>query len=141
MYSVFPAFFLANDEAKRQWTIEASMWRLRLIPIADFFSRRTILGPESYEISFWNIRFKIRNSICLNHQRSCKLFTTYLYKHLDQNFLNFRLPISKITEDGRSMTTFYYCSVNHQSSLKRNTFSKLSYIFFDILKCALNYVI
>ena len=34
-----------------------------------------------------------------------------------------------ITEDGRSMTTFYYYSVNHQSGLQRNTFSKLSYIF------------
>ena len=35
----------------------------------------------------------------------------------------------KATEDGRSMTSFYYCSVNHQSGLQRNTFSKLSYIF------------
>ena len=34
-----------------------------------------------------------------------------------------------ITEDRRSMTTFYYCSVNHHSCLQRNTFSKLSYIF------------
>ena len=34
-----------------------------------------------------------------------------------------------ITEDRRSMTTFYYCSVNHQSGLQRNTFSKVSYIF------------
>ena len=33
------------------------------------------------------------------------------------------------TEDRRSMTTFYYCSVNHQSGLQRNTFSKSSYIF------------
>ena len=31
-----------------------------------------------------------------------------------------------ITEDRRSMTTFYYCSVNHQSGLQRNTFSKSS---------------
>ena len=28
-------------------------------------------------------------------------------------------------EDGRSMTTFYYCSVNHQSVLQRNTFSAI----------------
>ena len=34
-----------------------------------------------------------------------------------------------LTEDGRSMTTFYYYSVNHQSGLQRNTFSKLSHIF------------
>ena len=34
-----------------------------------------------------------------------------------------------ITEDRRSMTTFYCCSVNHQSGLQRNTFSTLSYIF------------
>ena len=36
------------------------------------------------------------------------------------------------TEDGRSMTTFYYYSVNHQSGLQRNIFSKLSYIHYDI---------
>ena len=34
-------------------------------------------------------------------------------------------------ENGRSVTTFHYCSVNHQSGLQRNTFSKLSYIFFN----------
>ena len=46
------------------------------------------------------------------------------------------------TEDGRSMTTFYYYSVNHQSGLQRNTFSKLSYIFLiHTSKCATNYVI
>ena len=33
------------------------------------------------------------------------------------------------TEDGRSTATFYYYSVNHQSGLQRNTFSKLSYVF------------
>ena len=27
------------------------------------------------------------------------------------------------------MTSFYYCSVNHQSGLQSNTFSKLSHIF------------
>ena len=42
----------------------------------------------------------------------------------------------KPTEDGRSMTTFYYYSVNHQSCLQRNTFSKLSYVFFNTSKCA-----
>ena len=44
------------------------------------------------------------------------------------------------TKDGRSMTNFYYCSVSHQSSLQRNTFSKLLYIFFNTSKCAKNYV-
>ena len=37
--------------------------------------------------------------------------------------------IINLTEDGRSMATFYHYSVNHQYGLKRNTFSKLSYIF------------
>ena len=37
------------------------------------------------------------------------------------------LFIDIVTEDGRSMTTFYYYSIN-QSGLQRNTFSKLSYI-------------
>ena len=46
------------------------------------------------------------------------------------------------TEDGRSMTTFYYCSINHHSGLQSNTFSKLSYIFLICTsKCAANYVI
>ena len=39
------------------------------------------------------------------------------------------------------INTFNYYSVNHQSSLPKNTFSKLSYIyFFNTLKCAPNYV-
>ena len=41
------------------------------------------------------------------------------------------------------MTTFfvfYHCSVNHQSGLQSNAFSKLSYIF-KTSKCAANYVI
>jgi hypothetical protein len=33
------------------------------------------------------------------------------------------------------MTTFYYYSVNHQSGLQRNAFSKLSYIFWYIKMC------
>ena len=45
-------------------------------------------------------------------------------------------------EDGRSMTTFYHCYVNHQSRLQSNTFSKLSYIFLICTsKCAADYVI
>ena len=44
--------------------------------------------------------------------------------------LDYKARKSKLyTEDGRSMTTFYYCSVNHQSGLQSNTFLKLSYIF------------
>ena len=39
------------------------------------------------------------------------------------------------------MTSFYYCSVNHQSGLKSNTFSISSFIFFNTSKCATNYVI
>ena len=38
-------------------------------------------------------------------------------------------------------TTFYYCSVNHQSGLESNTFSKSSNNFFNTSKCARNYVI
>ena len=34
---------------------------------------------------------------------------------------------------------FYCCFVNHKSGLQRNTFSKLSHIFFDISKFAANY--
>ena len=42
-----------------------------------------------------------------------------------------------IMEDGRSMTTLYYYSVNHQSGLQRNTY----HIFFNKSKCDENYVI
>ena len=34
-----------------------------------------------------------------------------------------------VPNDRRSMTTYYYCSVNRHSGLQSNTFSKLSYIF------------
>ena len=37
--------------------------------------------------------------------------------------------IGQTREDGSSMTTFYYCSINYQSGLQSKTFSKLSYIF------------
>ena len=43
----------------------------------------------------------------------------------------------KPTENGRSMTTFDYCSVNHQSGLQSNTFSKyfkLSILFQQFSK-------
>ena len=51
----------------------------------------------------------------------------YIDKIIQRLLQEITTPID--TEDGRSMTTFYYCSVNHQSGLQRNTFSKLSYIF------------
>ena len=57
--------------------------------------------------------------------------------HLKQ----FYLFIFNLMEDEMSMTTFYYYSVNHQSSLQRNTFSKSSYIFLKKPKGAANYVI
>ena len=47
------------------------------------------------------------------------------------------------TEDGRSMTTFYYYSVNHQSGLhftEKHIFKIIIY-FFNTSKCAVNYVI
>ena len=71
------------------------------------------------------------------------------YVHSEQNLFELNCDASSCswkklpqgTEDGRSMTTFYYYTVNHQSGLQRNTFSKLSYIFFNTSKCAANYVI
>ena len=65
---------------------------------------------------------------------SCKKGLTFYQryiKHLAQLFCqSFNENYLFIaTEDRRSMTSFYYCSVNHQSGLQSNTFSKLSYIF------------
>ena len=37
------------------------------------------------------------------------------------------------------MTTFYYYSVNHQSALQRNTFSKLSYAANYVISFKLRY--
>ena len=44
-------------------------------------------------------------------------------------------------EDGRSTTTFFYYFVNHQSSLQRNTVSKLSHIFLIKMCRKLNLLI
>ena len=44
-------------------------------------------------------------------------------------FCTISMYMSLRTEDGRSMTTFYYNSVNPQSGLQRNTFPKLWCIF------------
>ena len=60
------------------------------------------------------------------------------YVHSEQNLFELNCDarssswkkLPQGTENGRSMTTFYYCYVNHQSGLQSNTFSKLSYIFF-----------
>ena len=43
-------------------------------------------------------------------------------------FENHLTILGRMMEEGRSMTTFYYYPVNHQSGLQRNTFSKLLYI-------------
>ena len=58
----------------------------------------------------------------------------FFFVAISENFRHY------CTEDERSMTTFYYCSVNHQSGLQSNIFSKKSYRFFNTLKCAANYV-
>ena len=52
----------------------------------------------------------------------------------------FWMVLGPLTEDGRSMTTFYYCSVNHQSGLQSNIFKIIIYSF-NTSKCAANYVI
>ena len=46
------------------------------------------------------------------------IFTTWFFKNQVQ-----------INKGWRSIATFYYYSINHQSGLQRNTFSKLSCIF------------
>ena len=67
---------------------------------------------------------------------ACTIYFEYLLTILIKDFFLKKSKLSKETkEDGRSMTTFYHCTVNHQSS-----FSKLSYIF-NTSKCATNYVI
>jgi hypothetical protein len=46
------------------------------------------------------------------------------------------MKISRWMEDGRFMTSFYYCSINHQSGLQINY-----HLSFNTSKCASNYVI
>ena len=53
----------------------------------------------------------------------------FTVNHMQYALLLYSLFGLSFTEDGRSMTTFYYYYVNHQSGLQSNTFSKLSYIF------------
>ena len=43
------------------------------------------------------------------------------------------------TEDGSSMTTFYYCFVNHQSGLQSNTSLKISHIKISCKLCHVPY--
>ena len=59
------------------------------------------------------------------------------------NFFSNLLPklSTEPTEEERSMTTFYYCSVNHQSGLQRKNIFKIIIYFFNTSKCAANYVI
>ena len=45
------------------------------------------------------------------------------------------------TEDGRSMTTFYYYSVKIINLVYRDTCFQNYHIFFNTSKCAANYVI
>ena len=45
------------------------------------------------------------------------------------------------TEDQMSMTTFYYCSVNHQSGLNEKHIFKIIIYSFATSKCVANYVI
>jgi hypothetical protein len=65
-------------------------------------------------------------------------YQSFAKEHIEtpQNALN-----NPQMKDGRSMTSFYYYSVNHQSGLQSNTFSKLSHVFLIYQKCATNYVI
>ena len=61
-----------------------------------------------------------------------KMYSTLIEFHMHLQMKvekNEKFLITYTTKDGRSMTTFYYCSVNHQSGLQRNKFSKLEYIF------------
>ena len=72
------------------------------------------------------LKLSIRNNQCNNAYESQKNKWSGL--HLT------------VTEEGRSMTTFHYCSVNHQSGLQGNKFSK--YIFSICTpKYVANYVI
>ena len=59
------------------------------------------------------------------HKNNIWHVLSFLYLHL----LICARNLLASTEDGRSMTTFYYYSVKHQSGLQRKTFSKLLYIF------------
>ena len=54
---------------------------------------------------------------------------------VDRNVIDCRM------EDRRSMTTFYYYSVNHQSGNTDKHIFKIIIYFFNTLKCAANYVI
>ena len=58
--------------------------------------------------------------------RKCTLVLIFCVVCLDTAKMNWS---HKTTEDGSSMTTFYYYPVNHQSGLQRNAPSKLSHIF------------
>ena len=53
----------------------------------------------------------------------------YIHEAKKYLVLDFMQMLQVILYHWVVMTTFYYNSVNHQSGLPKNTFSKLSYIF------------
>ena len=76
----------------------------------------------------WQYLVHRQNAICERKMvKSRRLENALLAIQIFQISIKGRCNICKFDlatmEDGRSMTTFYYCAVNHQSGLQRNTFS------------------
>ena len=53
-------------------------------------------------------------------QSACLFWSTRLLG--TSEYFGTRALMSLVTEDGRSMTTFFYCSINHQSGLQKTHF-------------------
>ena len=56
------------------------------------------------------------------------------YYQISFDVLEKRTVLDFLARKTRSMATFYYCSVNHQSCLQSNKFSKMIICFFNTVK-------
>ena len=85
----------------------------------------------------------LNGDIQILRQKSLKSFWFFLIRSREDLLIltSFDSLSFWSTEDGRSVTGFDYYSVNHQSGIQRNTFSKSTYIFFNTSKYATNSVI
>ena len=100
---------------------------------ADFISRKHVVTAVRYQNKLWYV-IADNNSNVIMGPKPFKNLLQFLFTNLILQYLikdeikKVRKYPVKTTEDGKTLTTFYYCPVNHQSGLQRNIFSKLLYI-------------
>ena len=96
----------------------------------NLFHARKWFQIHRFSSSFWN-RF--------SGETLARIYNWYFGAYVKKRTISRNISLPQKTEGPRLLFITMY-SVNHQSGLQRNTFSKLSY-FFNTSKCAAYYVI